>query len=374
MVGTMPQRFGRFWLHEKIGHGGMAEIFRASVGPDPAKYDVEVAVKRLHGKWCRDKSQIDMFLTEADITKFLDHPNLLHVYEAGFVQEIPYIAMDYVWGIDLSRLMDLLRRRRGRFPSDLAVYSAMQVLRGLDYVHRAKSPGGEPMEMVHRDVTPSNLFITFDGEVRIGDFGIALVKFIEPSEERRVVKGKPVFIPPEVLAGAAVSQRDDLWGTAACLYEMLTGHSIYPGVEVDDIRRGKVRPKVMPLHKANPDIDGKLAALMARALHANPKRRPQDAADFYRQLKRYLGVQGISVGKEALAAFVRGATGAAMPVPTAPIAPPASAFEVAPYTSPIGPSLTQRFEIRRRLRLRYLPLILGAAALGIGAGLYLLLR
>jgi serine/threonine-protein kinase len=370
----MPQKFGRFWLHEKIGHGGMAEIFRASVGPDPDTYSVEVAVKRLHTNLCRDSSQVDMFLTEADLTKFLDHPNILHVYEAGFVDEVPFIAMDYVWGIDLSRLMDLLRRRRGRFPADLAVHTAMQVLRGVDYVHRAKSPGGEPMEMVHRDITPPNLFITFGGEVKIGDFGIARVKFIEPTEDRSMVKGKPAYIPPEVLEGAPVSQLDDLWGLAICLYEMLTGQPVYPEIDPNDIRDGTVRPKIQPIHRVNPDIDEALSSLLARALSPKPKKRFQDASLFYRELKRYLVRQGIQVGKKALAAFVRGATGITMPVPAAVTDPAASAFEISSYTSPIGPSLTQRFEVRRRQRLRFLPLLIGAAVLAIGAGLYLYLR
>src|SRR5690606_7897406 len=95
-IPAMPQRFGRFWLHEKIGHGGMAEIFRASVGPNPNKYDVEVAIKRLHPHLVGDKVQQDMFLTEADVTKFLAHPNIIHVYESSIQDNIPYMAMDYV--------------------------------------------------------------------------------------------------------------------------------------------------------------------------------------------------------------------------------------------------------------------------------------
>ncbi len=368
----MPQRFGRFWLHEKIGHGGMAEIFRASVGPDPDTFSVEVAVKRLHAKLCADKSQVDMFLTEADVTKFFDHPNLLHVYEAGFIEEVPYIAMDYVWGIDLSRLMDLLRRRRGRFPADLAVYTAMQMLRGVDYIHRAKSPGGEAMEMVHRDITPSNLFITFAGEVKIGDFGIARVKFIESTEDPTEVQGKPAYLPPEVLDGATVSQRDDLWGVAVCLYEMLTGQPIYGDVDPEDIRLGNVRPKVQPIHRVNPDIDENLSALLARALSPKPKKRISTAAGFYRELKRYLTAIGIQVGNEALAGFVRGATGITMPV-SSTAEPASTAFEVAGYTSPVGPSLTQRFEVRRRRRLR-LPIGIGLAALAAAVGLFLYLR
>jgi len=368
----MPQQFGRFWLHEKVGHGGMAEIFRASVGPDPAAYKFQIAVKRLHPHLISDRSHVDMFLTEADVTKFLDHPNLLHVYEAGFVGEQPYIAMDYVWGVDLARLLDLLRARGSRFPADLAVYTAMQILRGLDYIHRARAPGGEPMEMIHRDITPANIFATFDGQVKIGDFGVARVSFLEPREESVVLKGKLTHIPPEVVSGDPIGQSDDLWGLSLCLFEMLTGRGIGQFMDAEAIEMGEALPAVPAIRSVNPEIDKRLAKILGRALHPRRKRRPPDAYAYYRLLKAYLRDQGIQVGQEALGRFVRNATGAKDPG-APPIVPMEDDFEQVGYHAPAGPSMTQRMVVGIQIRRRRIwPLAIAVTAVAAVAAWLLL--
>lgn len=351
----------------------MAEIFRASVGPDPANFEVEVAIKRLHAHLVGDKVQEGMFLTEADVTKFLDHPNVIHVFESSMVGEVPYIAMEYVWGLDLARLMDLLRARSSRFPADLAVYVTMQVLRGLDYIHRATGLGGEPLHMVHRDITPSNLFITFGGQVKIGDFGVARVAFLESHEEERFVKGKPAYIPPEVLVGAEVSPRDDLWGLSVCLFEMLTGRPMDEGIDEDDLRMGRVKLRMPRLRRLNADIDPRLEKILTYALHPNPKKRPPDAYTYYRQLKAYLRGEGIEVGSEALARFVRSAVGVNATAPGPKIAGVNEAFDRSGYHAPVGPSMTQRMMVVEQRRRRWLIPAVAGGALAIGAGVWWLL-
>src|SRR5690349_19522072 len=144
----MANRFGRYWLHEKIGHGGMAEIFRATIGPDPATFAFELAIKRLPAHLEKDQAQVRMFLTAADDAQVLKHPNSVHVYEAGVHEGHVFIAMEYIWGSDLAKLIEQLRRRRLRLPPEMAVFIVLQVLRALDYVHQAKSARGEPMEIV----------------------------------------------------------------------------------------------------------------------------------------------------------------------------------------------------------------------------------
>ncbi len=364
----MAQRFGRFWLHEKIGQGGMAEIFRATIGPDPQTYAFDLAVKRLHAALSRDTQQVDMFMTEADIAKFLRHPNLVRVYESGIVDDQAYIAMEYVWGLDLAQLMTRLRARRLRFPTDLAVFVGLQVLRGLDYVHRARSPGGESMEMVHRDVTPSNIYVTFDGKVKLGDFGVARVKFLEAHEEQRMLKGKIGYMPPEVIAGAPLDQRVDLWGLACSLYEMITAKRVYDGVSEADLAYGAVPPRIVPAHKVNPEVDAELSAVLARALHMKARKRPRDAVALYRDLKGYMVASGIRVDADALGRFARAATGMSVSMTSPRVGPTTKTFNPPGYEAPVGISLTQRIEIARRRRM-VVPMVMAVlVALALYAG------
>ncbi len=346
----------------------MAEIFRATIGPDPQTYAFDLAVKRLHAALTRDTQQVDMFMTEADIAKFLRHPNLVRVYESGIVADQAYIAMEYVWGLDLAQLMTRLRARRLRFPADLAVFVGLQVLRGLDYVHRARSPGGESMDMVHRDITPSNIYVTFDGKVKIGDFGVARVKFLEAHEEQRMLKGKIGYMPPEVIAGAPLDQRVDLWGLACSLYEMITGRRVYDGVSESDLAYGAVPPRIVPAHKVNPEVDTRLSAILARALHMKARKRPRDAVAFYRDLKGYLVESAVQVNADALGRFARAATGMGVSMSSPRLGPPTKSFTPPAYEAPEGMSLTQRIEIARRRRM-FVPMVMAVlVALALYAG------
>lgn len=364
----MAQRFGRYWLQEKIGHGGMAEIFRATIGPDAATYAFELAIKRLHAELETDPKHVGMFLTEAEIAKFLRHPNLVSVYEAGIIESHVYIAMEYIWGYDLARLIEQLRRRRLRLPAELAVYITLQALRGLDYVHQAKNARGEPMEIVHRDVTPSNIYVTYRGEVKLGDFGIARVKVRDGGEESRVLKGKVHYMPPEVLAGEPVGPMVDLWSLSVSLYEMLTARPLYEGVTEADMVAGNYVKAIPPVHKVNSAVPVELSKILARALHVKPSKRPPTATLLYRELKQFLATHQLAADAASLARFIRG--GAGMPAgstePNSQIA--TDDFANPEYLAPIEFSPTQRYELTRRRNPWLRPMLLAVpVALGVAA-------
>jgi serine/threonine-protein kinase len=369
----MAEKFGRYWLHKKIGAGGMAEIFRATIGPDPHTYAFDLALKRMHARLEEDASQVDMFLTEADVAKFLRHPNLVRVYESGLNDGRAYIAMEYVRGTDLARLIARLAKRNLRFPSDVAVFITLQLLRALDYVHRAVSPGGVPMELVHRDVTPSNVFLTRAGEVKLGDFGVARVSFLEPHDSAGTLVGKAAYMPPEVLAGATVDQQVDLWGVAVILYEMLTARAVYEGVSETDLIAGIAAPVFVPVHRACPGIDLKLARIVNGAL-GRRKRRPADALSFYRQLKLYLRDEGIVVDGHALARFFGEITETLHTRPEPSGAPDESSFTLPEYRVPLGLSPTQRFERAERRRAWWRPLLLAFSMLALTAAVFAVYR
>jgi len=366
----MPDVFGRFWLHEKIGQGGMAEIFRATVGPDPAQFAFDFVIKRMLPALQQDAVQRDMFLTEADLVSYLRHPNLVQVFESGLVGGQAYIAMERVWGFDLEHLVERLRRKRLRFPPDLAVYTAMQVLRALDYVHSARTSSGRSMELIHRDVTPSNIFVTYPGEVKLGDFGVARVEFIDSGEDAGVLRGKASYMPPEIFAGAQISQAVDLWSLAVSLYEILTTRRLYEGIAEDDLISGTARPKIVPANTLNPSIDAGLEKILEAALAKRPARRPEDALTFYRQLKGYLQAQAVRVDAQSLARFVRAVAGEPAAAVGGARGPNAGTFNAPNYQVPLGMTPTQRIELRLRRKFRVRPLwaVAGfAALLALGA-------
>ena len=366
----MPQRFGRYWLQEKIGRGGMAEIFRATIGPKADTYAFELAIKRLLTELENDPKQVGMFLTEADIAKFLRHPNLVQVYEAGSIEGHVYIAMEYIWGHDLARLIENLRRRRLLLPPEMSVYIAMQVLRALDYVHQAKNARGDRMAIVHRDVTPSNVYVTFRGEVKLGDFGIAQVK-LQSAEEANVLKGKVHYMPPEVIAGKPVTFQVDLWSLAVTLYEMLTGRPLHEGVTDAQMMAGQYPKKVVPAHKVNPAIDPGLSRILSRALHTNVNKRPANAALFYRELKFFLAERGLPADAASLSRFVRAGLGMST-TESSKQQTASGEFENPEYQAPIEFSPTQRYEMSRRRRTLG-PSFAAAAVLTVlaaGGGVY----
>ncbi|MEM6733159.1 MAG: serine/threonine-protein kinase, partial [Myxococcota bacterium] len=371
MTTRFPQSFGRFWLQEKIGHGGMAEVFRATVGPDPETYAFDIALKRLHPHLESDKTQVDMFMTEADVAKFLLHENIVRVYEAGLFEGHAYIAMEYVWGLDLAQVMLRLRQRRVRLPADLAVFISLQILRALDYVHRAVAPGGAPMNMVHRDVTPSNIYLTYDGQVKLADFGVARVSFLEGHEDNQTLKGKVSYMPPEVLAGHPVDPMLDIWSLSVTLYEMVTMRRVYEGVSEADLVAGLVAPRIEAAHKVSGDVDLALSKILTNALHKKRKRRPKEAVDLYRSLKSYLAEIGIMHQQDALGRFLREAVGASgTPATSAPASSTDSDnFLESDYHAPIEMSPTQRLQLTDRRRRWVVPAVAAATFVTLsGAG------
>ncbi|MEO1481732.1 MAG: serine/threonine-protein kinase [Myxococcota bacterium] len=374
MSERFPKAFGRYWLQEKIGHGGMAEVFRATVGPDPETYAFDIALKRLHPHLEHDQSQVDMFMTEADIAKFLKHANIVQVYESGLIEGHAYIAMEYVWGLDLAQVLLRLRQRQLRLPEDLAVHITLQVLRALDYVHRASAPGGEPMNLVHRDVTPSNIYLTYDGQVKLADFGVARVSFLEGHDERRTLKGKVSYMPPEALAGGETEPGVDLWAISVTLYEMLTMQPVYEGLSETDILAGTAVPSIVPAERVVPELDLPLAKILRRALHKKRRRRPEDAVDLYRMLKGYLEATGVVADQDALGRFLRDAVGVDTPaLPALRAGGATGSFLASDYRAPIEMSPTQRLQLAARRRNGLAPALVAAGVLAAaGVGYWLL--
>jgi serine/threonine-protein kinase len=285
---------GRFTLVRRIGAGGMGEIF---LGRDAEGR--EVAIKRLLSECAKDPVFIGMFLDEARLVERLEHPNVCEVFEHGQDGQHYFLVMEHIDGVSLK---ELLEKRGGGLPFPLASRIVAEVAAGLDYAHRLTDGMGVAMGIVHRDVTPANIMIARDGQVKIVDFGLAKARTQLMKTQPGLVKGKFGYLAPEQLGGK-VDWRTDLFALGLCLYEALTGRPLFgQKTAAETVRAIQEFGGPPPLAGRVPDVPPALDEVLRKALHRDPAERFESAAAFRAELGRAV-VQGGhgAVSAEALA-------------------------------------------------------------------------
>lgn len=304
---------GNYEILSVLGKGGMAEVYRARVLSGPRK-DWTVAFKRLLPALTRDPASIELFAREADLSQKLDHPNIVKVLDAGVHEGIYFIVMELVDGRDLGQILRRCKQRGIPLPVDFAVYLGKVLLEALSYAHHATGPDGEVLGIVHCDVSPSNLFISRVGEIKLGDFGVARVR-VGGSHQggSGEVLGKPYYLSPESLRGD-ISPVVDLWAATVVLYELLTLERPFTGSTPEEvfanIRAGRYRP----VRSLRPEIPEALEAVIARAFASRPEERFPSAEEFAEALTPHYDER---VGTPlAIAAVVRGLFGASDIIPS----------------------------------------------------------
>ncbi len=279
-----PEAFGKYWLIDRIAIGGMAEVFRAKAFGH-AGFAKDLVVKRILRHYSRDPEFVEMFISEAKLSATLVHPNVVQVFDFGKIGHNYFIAMEGVDGKDLKSLMRRLAERGERMPVGAAAYIAFETAKGLDYAHTRSDADGLPLNLVHRDISPSNLLMGYDGHVKLVDFGIAEVESErERQNESAVLKGKFSYMSPEQVGGQALDARADQFSLGICLWEMLTGHRLFKAeTEPATLERIRVCAVASP-RDLNPDVPQDLADLCLKALSADPGQRFPDAAALRRAL------------------------------------------------------------------------------------------
>jgi len=224
-----PKRLAEFEIIRRLGVGGMAEVFLAKKRGAEGTYKVLV-VKRIlpaHGSSRRFRA---MFAEEAQLATRLNHPNIVQVYEfQDYGDEGQLLSMEYVEGPDLRRLSRAARAKEQRLPPYVAAYIIGEVAKGLHYAHERKDEGGTPLDIVHRDVSPQNILLSYEGGVKIADFGIASANLFR--EEPGVLKGKTAFMSPEQARGERVDRRTDIYSLGVVFHELLSGRPLHSQVD-----------------------------------------------------------------------------------------------------------------------------------------------
>lgn len=301
----MTARLAGYDLLSLAGRGGMAEVWRAVARQGPRAGEV-VAVKRLRPELAADPEYLELLRREAAVTLRLHHPAIVEVLEAGVDGGAPYLVMEYVDGTNLRALLRECARRSIQLPLDFAAYLAHVVAQALDHAHAGTDREGAPLGLVHCDVSPSNVFISRLGEVKLGDFGVALT----PGAARlgAGALGKIHYLAPEQLRGGPITPRTDLFALGAVLFELLTGAKAFPGAGVDEVGQRILRGELRAPSQLRPEVPFELDLLVLRCLAQDPADRWESAAAFAAGLAtRYDPAIGTPL---AIAALVRGLTGA----------------------------------------------------------------
>lgn len=308
----LPQRFGPFTLYDRIGRGGMAEIFLAATYT-AIGHPKRLAIKRIHRHLCADERFAAMFVAEANICASLRHADIAQVFDLGRIDGRLYIAMEYVEGLDLHAMLRACTRERIRFPPEFAFFVLHEAGRGLAHAHRACDAQGRPLGIVHRDLSPTNLLLSLEGEVKLCDFGIA--RATGPGGDCRtagaasacagLLEGKAAYMSPEQARGEEVDARSDMFAFGILAWELLAGRRLYRGADEIETLRLAMEGDVPPLPDRGLPRHDLAAEMVARATARDPGRRYRTADEMHDALVDVMVAADIMPNQMRFARYLR---------------------------------------------------------------------
>ena len=294
------RQLGRYRILSRLGTGGMGEVYQAlAVGPDGV--EKAVAVKLVREDLLGHGELVRLFVEEAKVSFLLTHPNVVQTYEMGQVEEHFFLVMEFVDGTSLSSVLEQLDQP---VPAPFALYVTSQVVRGLDYAHSLRDHGGQALGIVHRDVSPSNVLVSWDGQVKVADFGLAKSTLRKMETQAGAIKGKLAYMAPEQLRGEEVDARGDLFSVGVMMYEMLAGQNPYGDLHEITLGRRLSHDAIKPLASAAPHLDAGVTAMVDRCLAEEPGARYGTARELARELDDLAQAHGLVSSDYQLAEFI----------------------------------------------------------------------
>jgi TonB family protein len=320
--------FGQYELTELIATGGMAEVYRARM-QGVEGFQKIVAIKRILPHLTDNEEFVRMFVDEAKVAAQLQHPNIIHIYDLGKIERSYFIAMEYIDGRDLRSILRTLEEKRARLPLGLALFITSRLAAALDYAHRKHDFQGKAMTLVHRDISPQNVLISYDGDIKLCDFGIAKAASKASHTRAGALKGKLQYMSPEQAWGKDIDSRSDIFSLGLVLYEMLTGRKGFTGDSELSILEQVRTPRLIPPRELDPAIPPEVERVVMRALKEKREERYQSAAELAADLGTMLQVIRPTPGAGELGAFLtelvgreRAVSSASVPAPRPAITPP----------------------------------------------------
>jgi serine/threonine-protein kinase len=309
MSDSVLKKFGKYFLLDRVGEGGMAEIFRARLATPDANGRF-IVIKRIQGAFSNNQEFVQMFRAEVQVTMRFSHPNIVQLYESGEENAQHYIAMELVEGRNLRQVLSKISQKQQRIPVPASCFIVEQAAAGLNYAHHFKDRiTGEPLNLVHRDVSPQNILVSYDGNIKVIDFGIAKAATNGEATRAGVIKGKLSYLSPEQVMGDVLDGRSDLFALGIVLWELLTGKRLFVAEGDNEFQVLKMiescNSYVKPPSTYNPEVSKELDAIVMQALSRDPKKRFQSGEEMGRALRKLLAVQYSDFGPSDLSIFVK---------------------------------------------------------------------
>ena len=307
-----PIRFGKYLLLERIATGGVAQLYLGKI-TGAEGFEKPVAIKMILPHLSGENELVTAFIHEAKLAALLSHPNIVQIYDFGLMENSYFIAMEYLFGKDLRHILQKAKENGVPLSVEQALFIASRICAGLDYAHKMTDFQGNPLHIIHRDISPQNILVTYQGEVKIVDFGIAKAASQSNVTSNGAIKGKVAYMSPEQASGDKIDHRSDIFSTGILLYEMIVGKRMFTGdtMEIlDKVRRGAFEP----VESAGKDLPPKLYAILNKALARDKERRYRSSGEMQTEIEECMFELSMRPSARGIADYMKSQFGKEMEV------------------------------------------------------------
>jgi serine/threonine protein kinase/Flp pilus assembly protein TadD len=286
MTVFQPTQFGKYQLLDKIAVGGMAELFHAKL-TGVQGFEKQIAIKKILPNLSEEENLVTSFIDEAKLAALLHHENIVQIYDFGSMDNEYFIAMEFLFGKDLGTIRKAAKKRELALGMENILYIISRICAGLDYSHNLKDLQGQPLNIIHRDINPQNILVTYEGQVKIIDYGIAKAASQNTQTRENLIKGKLAYMSPEQANGQKIDHRSDIFSTGIVLYELLAARRMFAGDTMRVLSLVREANYDQP-EEVMPDLPAKLYRILHRALAKNPADRYQSAAEMLADVEEFV--------------------------------------------------------------------------------------
>jgi serine/threonine protein kinase len=279
-----PVEFGKYLLLDRIAIGGMAEVYRAKLIGEEG-FEKPVVLKKMLPHLTAEEEMVSGFIDEARLSTFLKHENIIDIYDFGNVSDTFYIAMEYLFGKDLHQIISKALEKNNPVDLENILYILLNVCEGLEYAHQLKDFEGNQLSIIHRDISPQNIFITYEGQVKLLDFGIAKAASKSTKTQTGILKGKAAYMSPEQAEGKPIDHRSDIFALGIILYELVTQKKMFEG-DTFQVLSQVIQARYEPPENIKPDLPDNLCRIIHKSLQKNPADRYQSCREMAEDLEQ----------------------------------------------------------------------------------------